>query len=74
MASHHQPEREDPFRPSMQLLSKLASVAVHAEEYLSSDGHDLDRIALEMALADPQVTEWMAAMDKAALAPRKRKA
>lgn len=74
MASHHQPEREDPFKPSIQLLSKLASVVVHADEWLSSDGHDFDRAALEAALADPQVREWVAYMDKAALAPRKRTA
>lgn len=60
--------------PSAALLCKLASVAVHAEEFLSPDGHDLDRQALLSGLADPEVRECLDAMSAASLAPRKRSA
>lgn len=63
----------DPLKPSAQLLIKLGSIAVHAEEFLSSDSHDFDRIALTTGLADPQVQEWIKAMDKMAFLPKKRK-
>lgn len=59
-------------QPPISLLCKLASIAVHADEFLSPDGHDFDRDALQSALADPEVKEWLAEMSKAALAPRKR--
>lgn len=62
----------DALNPSVSLLCKLASVAVHAEEMISSDGHPLDRVALESALADPEVGAWISAMDILALAPKKR--
>lgn len=58
--------------PSPALLCKLASIAVHADEYLSSDGHEFDHAALLGALADPEVVDWIAAMSVAAMAPRKR--
>lgn len=58
--------------PGAALLSKLASIAVHADELLSDDGHHFDRSALLALLADPEVSEWLAAMTDAALAPRKR--
>jgi len=59
-------------QPPPSLLCKLASIAVHADEFLSPDGHDFDRTALTSALADSEVQEWIAAMTTAALAPRKR--
>jgi hypothetical protein len=58
--------------PPPSLLCKLASIAVHADEYLSPDGHPFDRDALVSALTDPEVVEWVAAMSAAAMAPRKR--
>jgi len=54
------------------LLAKLASIAVHAEEYLSPHGHPLDRDALASLLADPQVRAWTDDMVKLSLAPRMR--
>jgi hypothetical protein len=60
------------FKPSPSLLCKLASIAVHADEMLSPSGHHLDREALQSALADPEVINWIAAMTKAAMAPVKR--
>ncbi len=59
-------------KPSMALLCKLASVAVHADEYLSHNGHPLDRDALLSAVNDPEVVQWLADMSAAALAPVKR--
>jgi len=59
--------------PPVSLLCKLASIAVHADEYLSSDGHQLDHVALVGALADPEVVGWIAEMTNAALAPKKRR-
>lgn len=59
--------------PPITLLCKLASIAVHAEEFLSDDGHHVDRDALVSGLADPEVTAWLTAMSGASLAPRKRR-
>lgn len=59
---------------SLPLACKLASIAVHAEEYLSPHGHDFDRVALLNNLADPAVRAWLAEMAKAGFAPVKRNA
>lgn len=63
---------DDVLHPPASLLCKLASIAVHADEWLSPEGHSLDEAALTSALADPEVVAWLAAMTDAALAPRKR--
>ncbi|MFA6118272.1 MAG: hypothetical protein WC729_30075 [Sphingomonas sp.] len=55
---------------SLALAVKLASVAVHAQELLSPDGHNFDRIALERVANDPEVVAWLATLGP--LAPRKR--
>lgn len=60
--------------PAPSLVCKLASIAVHAEELLSDDGHDFDRLALVSVMADPEVAQWLRAMSAAQLAPRKRTA
>jgi len=57
---------------TMSLLCKLASIAVHADEMLSPNGHDLDRNALHSALSDGEVRDWIAAMTAKGLAPVKR--
>ena len=62
----------DILKPSVSLLSKLGSIAAHVEEWLSPSGHPFDRIGLDKLLADPEVREWMDAMDREALIPRKR--
>lgn len=43
--------------PPPALLCKLASIAVHADEFTSPDGHQFDLDALKSALADPDVVE-----------------
>lgn len=59
-------------QPSASLLCKLASIAVHADEMLSDDGHTFDRAALLSAISDPEVADWIGRMTDVALAPRKR--
>lgn len=54
------------------LMVKLGSIVRHVEEMLSSDGHDFDRVAIEGLLTDPEVEEWMAKADAAALLPVRR--
>lgn len=67
--AENQPKHD--FRhPSLSLLAKLGSVAVHADELLSPDVHSFDRTALEQILRDPEVTAWIKAMGP--LLPRKR--
>ncbi len=63
----------DPLKPSASLLCKLGSIAVHADEMLSSDGHEFDRVALATLLNDPEIAAWIDQMDNLAMVPRKRK-
>lgn len=62
------------FAPSISLLVKMGSVAVHADEYLSADGHDFDRIALQSLLKDPEIVGWLEGMRSMAMIPEKRNA
>ena len=55
------------------LLVKLGSIAVHADEAISPGSHDYDVIAIRGLLDDPEVKEWMLAMDKLAFLPKKRR-
>jgi hypothetical protein len=64
---------ETPLCPSVALLVKLGSIAVHAEEFMSADRHEFDLIAMEQLLKDPEVVEWRALMDQMAMLPKKRK-
>ncbi len=59
--------------PSISLLCKLGSIAVHAQELLSDNGHHFDRVALESLMADAEVKEWLSAMNSAAMLPVKRR-
>lgn len=63
----------DPLKPNPALLCKLGSIAVHADEMLSKDGHDFDRVALLSLLKDEEIVEWIAAMTKMQMVPQKRK-
>lgn len=54
------------------LLIKLGSLVVHADELLSPDGRQADRIAIEGLLSDPEVIAWIKGMG--AMLPLKRKA
>jgi hypothetical protein len=68
------PVAYDPFRPGHSTLAKLGAIAVHVEEMLSIGGHNVDRIAIGSLLEDPEVHDWLAAMEKTALLPLKRMA
>ena len=54
--------KQDPLKPPLTLLCKLASVAVHADEMMSAKGHPYDEFALQTALQDPEVKDWLKAM------------
>lgn len=64
--------KPNPLTPSASLLCKLASVAVHADEMLSAKGHALDKVALQSAIDDQEVRDWIKAMTAMAMAPVKR--
>lgn len=59
--------------PSLQLLTKIASIVRHAEEYISDDGHDFDKAVIDTLLDDPEVRKFMDEMQAAALVPVKRR-
>jgi len=63
---------DDPLKPSVSLLAKLGSIAVHAQEMTSSKGHAFDKHALDGVLADPEVKAWLRSMDKMAMLPKRR--
>jgi hypothetical protein len=58
--------------PSLTLLVKLGSIAVHVEEMLSPEGHAFDRAALQSLLDDVEVKAWLTEMDAMAFLPKKR--
>jgi hypothetical protein len=62
----------DALTPSPRLLSKLGSIVIHAEEYLSPDAHDFDREAIRSLLLDLEVREWLSAMEVLAMVPLRR--
>ena len=61
----------DPFKPSVQLLIKLGSIAVHADEAVNS-GHPFDAMTINSLLEDTEVKAWMKSMGDKALLPLKR--
>jgi hypothetical protein len=65
-------KQPNPLSPSIALLVKLGSIAVHADEYLSPGGHRYDTIAISALLQDEDVQEWMKEMQKMAFLPVKR--
>jgi hypothetical protein len=58
--------------PSLSLLVKLGSIAVHVDEMLSPLGHGWDGEALKPLLADPEVTAWIEQMTAEGLLPVQR--
>lgn len=55
--------------PGLKVLVKLASIAVHVEEYLSPDGHPFDRVALEQLLKEEDLQAYMGELAKAGFLP-----
>lgn len=62
----------DPFNPSPALLAKIGSALVHAEEFISGDGHHFDRTAFDALMADEELVEWQAEMHVRGRLPFKR--
>jgi len=56
------------------LVLKLACIAVHAEELMSSDGRHADRYAIQGLLADPEVVAFLKHDEMQMFLPLKRKA
>ena len=61
-----------PLQPTARVLTKLGSIAVHAQEFFSPRGHAFDKLALEALLVDPEIEEWLAEMQRLALLPVRR--
>jgi len=70
--STEEEEMSNPLKPSVSVLSKLGSLAVHCEEMLSAKGHMFDRHAIAGILLDGELKEWLVQMDQRALLPVKR--
>ncbi len=64
----------DALQPSPELLAKLGSIIIHADEYTGPDGHNFDLQAFHNLLSDPEVSQWMRTMDQLAMLPKKRTA
>lgn len=62
----------DVLKPSVSLLVKLGSIAVHAEEILSPKRHQFDVDAINALLSDEEVKQWLAKMSLLAFLPVKR--
>lgn len=66
------PTGPDPLSPTVRLLCKLGSFVVHLEEINTPGGNFYDAAAIDALLADPELREWIKAMQKLALVPVKR--
>lgn len=53
--------------------AKVASILVHVDEGLSTDGHEFDWGATRALLQDPDVLAWLTVLRDMALVPVKRK-
>lgn len=63
--------KREGMRISEALASKLASIVIHAEELFEPLGHGFDKIALQQAIAEPEVQAWIKELGP--LAPVKRR-
>ena len=65
---------KDPLKPSIALLVKLGSIAVHTVEMRTpAYAPTFDDAALDTLLNDPEVCEWMRDMDRMAFLPKMRR-
>ncbi len=62
----------NPLQPSAQLLCKLGSIVVHADEMTSPTAHEFDVSAMKGLFEDQEVKDWIAAMDAMGMVPKKR--
>jgi hypothetical protein len=61
---------DDPMKPSLELLAKLGSIAVHVEEFFSVGGNPIDMQTAWQVAKSPEVQAWLKAMGP--LVPKKR--
>ena len=59
-------------KPSISILCKLGSLAIHDLEFNGPNRDALDLIAAKQILTDPEVVEWLEQMQKIALITRPR--
>lgn len=65
-------KKTDPLKPSADVLVRLGSALVHAEEAISPNGRPVDYSEFAKLMADPLVVEWIKGMNSMALLPVKR--
>lgn len=58
--------------PTIGLLCKLGSLLIHLEEGSGEGNHQYDWAAIDSIQTDPEIQEWLKAMDAMALLPKKR--
>jgi len=63
-------EKPDPLKPDVALISKIGSIIVHVDELLSTDGRNVDKLALQVLIQDSSVQRWL--KDLGPLVPVKR--
>jgi hypothetical protein len=64
----------DALKPSASVLVKVASLAIHIEEFFSPNGHEFDKAAIDTLLGDAEVQEWLGRMGNMGFLPVKRPA
>ena len=62
----------DCLHPEPSLLITLGSMIIHAEEFMSANGHPWDKQTFDTQLATPEVQAWIKQMNELALLPLKR--
>jgi hypothetical protein len=65
-------DKPNPLAPDVQTLVLLGSALIHAEEYMSENGHDVDKIAFDDVMNNPKVKAWVEQMNGLAMLPLKR--
>lgn len=58
--------------PTEAVAIRLASIVVHAEEYIGPDPHVFDAVAIRSLLNDPETRVYLDRLAKLALLPVKR--
>lgn len=62
----------NPFKPSISVLCKLGSIAVHTEEVISEKGHVFDVLALQSLFKDAELRQWFKDMNALGMLPVRR--
>ncbi len=62
----------DPLKPSVDVLIRLGSALIHADEAISPTGEEIDRFQFVRLMKDPLVVEWIKGMNALAMLPVKR--